>query len=134
MNKLTKPKNSKQLATFCAKNAAAKIASEIIVMDLTKYETAPTDYFVICSSDSANQSKAITDFLLRQTKTVGLEKPKVEGEEIADWILIDFFDVVFHIMLTEIRDYYKIENLWNEATFYQFNPETSKLNKLKIKN
>jgi ribosome-associated protein len=127
--KLTKPNNSKALATFCAKVAAEKIATDITVMDLTNYENSPTDFFVICSSDTEIQSKAITDFLLRQSKNVGLEKPKVEGDTVGDWILIDFFDVVMHIMLTDIRNYYKIEKLWSEATFYKFNIETSKLNK-----
>jgi len=130
MAKLTKPKNSKALATFCAKVAAEKIALDIVVMDLTNYENASTDFFVICGSDSENQSRAIADFLLRQAKNVGLEKPKTEGDTVADWILIDFFDVVVHIMLTHIRDYYNIEKLWNDATFYKFNIETSKLNKV----
>ena len=134
MAKLTKPKTPKTLAIFCAKIAAEKIAADITVMDLTKYENASTDFFVICSSDSENQSKAIVDFLLRQAKNAGLDKPKVEGDIVADWILIDFFDVVFHIMLRHIRDYYQIEKLWNEATFYKFNSETSKLNKSTFSN
>jgi ribosome-associated protein len=132
--KLTKPKDSKALATFCAKIAAEKIATNIIVMDLANYETAPTDFFVICSSDSENQSRAIADFLLRQTKNVGLSKPKVEGDTVGDWILIDFFDVVMHVMLTHIRDYYEIEKLWSDAIFYKFNIETSKLNKVQSYN
>jgi ribosome-associated protein len=103
-------------------------------MDLTNYETAPTDFFVICSSDSANQSIAITDFLLRQSKNVGLDRPKVEGDIVADWILIDFFDVVVHIMLKEIRNFYQLEKLWKDAIFYEFNVETSKLKKETARN
>ena len=133
MAKLTKPTNAKALATFCSKVAAEKIANDIVVMDLTNYETAPADFFVICSSDSANQSIAITDFLLRQSKNVGLDKPKVEGDIVADWILIDFFDVVVHIMLKEIRNFYQLEKLWKDAVFYKFNEETSKLKKVTVK-
>jgi len=131
--KLTKPTNAKALATFCSKVAAEKIANDIVVMDLTNYETAPADFFVICSSDSVNQSIAITDFLLRQSKNVGLDKPKVEGDIVADWILIDFFDVVVHIMLKEIRNFYQLEKLWKDAVFYKFNEETSKLKKVTVK-
>ena len=133
MPKLTKPTNAKALATFCSKIAAEKIASDIIVMDLTNYDTAPADFFVICSSDSVNQSTAIADFMLRNSRNVGLDRPKIEGDTVADWILIDFFDVVVHIMLKEIRNFYRLEKLWNEATFYKFNIETSKLNKATAK-
>lgn len=130
MSKITKPRDAKSLSTFCAKIAAEKIASDIIVMDLTNYETPPTDFFVICSSDSENQSQSIVNLLQRQAKDVGLTKPKVEGDTVGDWILADFFDVVMHIMLKNIRSYYKIEKLWNDAIFYKFNLETSKLNKM----
>jgi ribosome-associated protein len=131
VSKISTPKNSKALATLCAKLASEKIASNIIVMDMANYDTAPADFFVLCSSDSVNQSNAITDFVLRQTKSAGVDKPKVEGDGVGDWILIDFFDVVMHVMLNDIRNYYQIEKLWSEAITYQFNVETNKLNKIK---
>jgi len=132
MAKLSKPKTSKALATFCAKVAADKIAEDIIVIDLQKIEKSTTDFSVLCSTDSTNQSIAIRDAILRQNKKNGLPKPRVEGEINAEWILIDFFDVVMHIMLKPIREYYDIENLWADCVFYEFNVNTEKLNKVKI--
>ena len=130
MNKITKPKNSKSLVTFCSKIAADKIAENIIAIDLRKIENATTDFFLLCSTDSVNQSQAILDAILRQSKNAKISKPRVEGETNADWILIDFFDVVVHIMLKPIREYYDIEKLWAEGVFYQYNETTGKLNKL----
>jgi ribosome-associated protein len=132
MVKITKPKTAKSLATFCAKIAAEKIATDINIINLQKVENATTDFFVLCSTDSPNQSQAILDVIMRQAKKSGLPKPKVEGENNADWILIDFFDVVMHIMLKPIREYYNIEKLWSNGILYRYNEETDKLNKVKI--
>jgi ribosomal silencing factor RsfS len=66
---------------------------------------------------------------MRNAKSAGISKPRVEGDETSDWILIDFFDVVVHIMNKESREFYKIEQLWNEAVFYKFNSETGKFRK-----
>ncbi|MBQ6268568.1 MAG: ribosome silencing factor, partial [Bacteroidetes bacterium] len=76
-------------------------------------------------------SLAIVDELLQKTKQVGLTRPRVEGLNNAEWILLDYFDVVVHVMLKPIRSFYKIEKLWADAKFYKFNAETEKLNKLK---
>jgi ribosome-associated protein len=129
--KISTPKDAKELAKFVAKLANEKIAGNIVVMDLTGYDTPPADFFVICSTDSDNQSQAILDFVLRQSKSAGVDKPKVEGESSGDWILIDFFDVVMHVMLAPIREYYNIEELWKDATFHLLNPETGRLGKKK---
>jgi ribosome-associated protein len=128
--KHTKPTTSKTLATFCAKLALEKLASDVLVLDISEYEFAQADYFVLCSSDVAVQSNAILDFVLREAKTAGLDKPKVEGELSGDWILIDFFDVVMHIMLKPIREFYDIEGIWSDATKYELNAETNRLNKI----
>ena len=131
MAKITKPKSSKSFATFCAKIASEKIAENINIIDLQKIENATTDFFVLCSTDSTNQSQAISDAILRQSKKIGLPKPKIEGENNGEWILIDFFDVVIHIMLKPIREYYNIEKLWSDGIMYEYNDETGKLNKSK---
>ncbi len=130
MSKLTTPKNSKSLSLFCAKLAAEKIAQNIIVLDLTTIETAPADYFVICSCDSEAQLNAVSDNIMRKSKVAKLDKPNIEGETGTDWVLLDYFDVVVHIMLREARDFYKIEKLWADAKFYNFNSKTSRLNKI----
>lgn len=123
--------NPKKLAQFCATIAAEKIAANIVAMDLSAHETAPANYFVLCSTDTEVQSQAILDALLREAKNCGLNKPKVEGTDNSEWIIADFFDVVMHIMLAPIRDFYDIEHLWNQAKLYEFNAETGRLNAMK---
>jgi len=132
LSKITTSKNSKTLATVCAKLASEKLAKNILVMDLTEIETAPADFFVMCSCESEPQMRSVCDNILRQNKKNGLERPRVEGETTAEWILLDYFDVVVHIMLEEIRSFYMLEKLWIDANFYKFNVETNKLNKIKF--
>lgn len=129
MSKLKTPKNSKSLSLFCAKLAAEKLAENIIILDLTDIETAPTDFFVICSCTSEPQLRAVTENIMEKSKKANLERPRTEGELGAEWVLIDYFDVVVHIMLAEIRSFYNIEKLWADAVFYKFNYETARLNK-----
>ena len=130
MSKLNMPKTSKDLALFCSKLIYDKLAEDIIILDLTKIDSAPADYFIICSSSSEHQSNAILDNILRNSKNADLKKPRVEGAENAEWILVDYFDVVVHIMLKQIRKFFKLEKLWVDAIFYKFNENTKKLNKI----
>lgn len=131
MTKQKAPTTSKALALFCTKILQDKLAEDIVILELTDIESSPAEFFVICSSNSDPQSLAIVDELLQKTKQVGLTRPRVEGLNNAEWILLDYFDVVVHVMLKPIRSFYKIEKLWADAKFYKFNAETEKLNKLK---
>lgn len=130
MGKLGKPRSSKGLAHFCVKAAEEKQAADAVILDLTKIETSPADYFVVCSAETDVQVRAIADEIERMCKEVGLRRPKTEGLENASWVLQDFFDVVVHIMLKGTRHYYKIEKLWADAKFYQ-NSEDGKLKAIK---
>ncbi len=119
MTKIGKPRSAKGLATFCARIAGEKLASKIIILDLTSIETAPADYFVVCDCTVDVQVKALSDEIMRRCTKFSLQKPKIEGYDTGDWVLLDFFDVVLHIMRKEIRDFYKIEKLWGDAKFLQ---------------
>lgn len=132
MSKIIKPKGSPSLAKICGLIALDKLAKKILLLDLRKIETAPADFFVICSSDSDIQSRAITDEILKRIKNFKLPKPHVEGEENANWILIDFFDVVVHIMLENTRKFYQLEKLWSDAKFSIIN-EDGAIKKFNIK-
>lgn len=109
-------RSSKELAEFCAQSAQAKNAEDILVLDLKDVDSAPANFFAICSCESEAQIKAIFEDVYYRTKDVG-EKSKSEGTDFMQWVLIDFFDVVFHIMLKPKRDFYKIEKLWSDAAF-----------------
>lgn len=117
MTKIAKPRSTKGLATMCAKLAQEKIAENIIIMDLSKIDFAPADFFVICTSDTDIQSRAISDLIITKIKEFDLQTPKSEGFESSSWVILDFFDVVVHIMLPEARGYYQLEKLWGDAKF-----------------
>lgn len=117
MIKLIKPRTAKILAANIAKIAAEKLAHNILILDLTKIESAPADYFVICTANSTPQTKAIFDEIYYQIKSLDIPLPKTEGSDSMGWILLDYFDVVVHIMTETTRNYYKIEKLWSDAKF-----------------
>ena len=123
MAKLGKPRTSKGLAQFAAKCADEKLARNIIIIDLQKIEAAPADFFVVCSTDSEVQSRAIVDELIRNCSKTGMKKPRIEGLQTSSWILMDFFDVVLHVMIQKTREFYKLEKLWSDATFSIMTPE-----------
>ncbi len=117
MTKITKPRDSRQLAIQIAHLASNKLAENILILDMRKIDSAPADYFVICSALSTSQSKAIYEEIYITIKNMGIALPKTEGTESMDWIVLDYFDVVVHIMSIESRSYYKLERLWSDAKF-----------------
>jgi ribosome-associated protein len=75
-----------------------------------------TDYFVICHGSSSRQASAIADAIEERLFEEGRRKPKhVEGRRVADWILLDFIDVVVHVFVDEKREFYGLERLWGDA-------------------
>ncbi|MGE5479187.1 MAG: ribosome silencing factor [Chloroflexota bacterium] len=123
MAKYGKPRTAKGLATLCAKVAGDKLASDVQVLDLTKIDSRPADFFVLCTCDSDVQVKAIYDEVLRTCTDLSINKPREEGIDNREWALLDFFDVVMHIMVRHAREYYKIEKLWGDAKFYSLSEE-----------
>ncbi len=77
--------------------------------------TLVADYFVIASGNSNTHIKAITDGLVVDGKQRGIRKDHVEGYSEARWVLVDYGDIVVHIMAPEEREYYDIESLWRET-------------------
>ena len=123
MIKVGKPHSTKGLALFCAKIAANKIAEDILIMDLSAIEYAPADYFMICSCKSETQVRAVTEEIDIQAKYHDIDKPRIEGMDASQWVILDYFDVVVHVMHSQARDFYKLEKLWGDAAFYRINEE-----------
>ena len=115
MPRIEYPDNPKDLALFCSQIADDKIAENIILMNLHDIETAPAEYFVVCTCESDVQMKAIVDEIRRQCTAQEIQKPRIEGLDTAQWVLLDFFDVVMHLLMKDLRNYYKIEKLWGDA-------------------
>jgi ribosome-associated protein len=92
-----------------------KKAIDVVELDL-RGVLGYTDYFLVCSGNTGRQAKAIHDGILEGLKHEHDTLPrKVEGSADGGWILMDYFDVVVHIFTPEIREFYRLEQLWGEA-------------------
>ena len=91
-------------------------AKNIVCIDLRGIDGAVTDFFVICHGDSSTQVEAISKSVYKTVIEDLGEKPwHEEGKSNAEWILMDYVNVVAHIFYNEAREFYDIENLWADA-------------------
>ena len=104
-----------RLAQLVASYAADKKAIDLTVLDL-RGVSSYTDYFVVCSGNTDRQTKAIHDAILEgMKKDHGVLPRRVEGVGESRWILIDYFDVVVHVFVPEVREFYRLEQLWGDV-------------------
>jgi ribosome-associated protein len=106
--------NSLEAAQLCAEAADSKKAFEILVLDLSKM-TSVCDYFVICSGSNSTQVGAIAEGIGQDLAKAGVHPSHVEGAPGANWVLMDYGDVVVHVFEEQTRTYYSLEKLWGEA-------------------
>jgi ribosome-associated protein len=93
-----------------------KKGENIVSIDLRKIPEAVADFFVICEASSGTQVKAIADSIEEEVRNSCSELPyKHEGRQTLQWVLIDYVNVVVHVMLRESRKFYKLEDLWSDA-------------------
>lgn len=93
-----------------------KKAQDITLLNVGKIPNTVTDYFVICSGTSDRQTGAIADAVRQAVKSATGERPyRSEGERSGEWILLDYVDVVVHIFLPRMREFYQLEELWADA-------------------
>lgn len=91
-----------------------KKASDIKIFDVKKITTM-TDHFIICSSDSEPQTKAIAANIERTLKKVGEKPISIEGQDRLEWVLMDYMTFIVHIFSNEKRSYYDLDRLWADA-------------------
>ena len=87
---------------------------DISIIDIKKLSSL-TDYFIICTSDSDPQTRAISNHIKKELSKKKIKPLQIEGFEYMDWILIDYYDIVIHIFKKEKREFYDIERLWNDT-------------------
>jgi ribosome-associated protein len=93
-----------------------KKGEKIISLDLRKIPEAVSDFFIICEGSSTTQVKAIADSVEEEVRKNCDELPyKHEGRQTYQWVLIDYVNVVVHVMLPENRRFYKLEDMWSDA-------------------
>ncbi|EKY10663.1 ribosome silencing factor [Capnocytophaga sp. Marseille-Q4570] len=92
---------------------------DITILDLREVESAVCEYFVICNGNTNTQVAAISGSVQKVvSQAEGHQKPwHVEGEMNAEWVLIDYVDVVVHIFQPQVREHYDLEGLWGDAKF-----------------
>ena len=89
---------------------------DIEMIDLRKIENRICDFYIICSGNSNTHVSAILESVKRKVSKTLKEKPShTEGEENAEWILLDYINVVVHIFQKPVRDFYRIEELWGDC-------------------
>ena len=99
-----------------------KKGENIVSLDLRKIPEAVTDFFIICEASNNIQLKAIADFVEEYVKLKCGESPyKHEGRQAQQWILIDYVNVVVHVMLPEPRKFYQLEEMWSDASVTEHN-------------
>ena len=93
-----------------------KKGTNIVIADLRGIDGTICDYFVICQGSSPTQIDAITDSVEEVARIEAGEKPvKIAGLTNAEWVAMDYTDVLVHIFLPEMRQYYNLEDLWEDA-------------------
>lgn len=108
-------KSSKIIKTIIAAMEEKK-GEQIVSLDLRKITEAVADFFIICEAKSQPQIRAIADNVIDRVKEKCEESPfRQEGQQQLQWVLVDYVNVVVHIMHPESRKFYKLEEMWSDA-------------------
>jgi ribosome-associated protein len=107
--------DSKQLAVLCRELADNKKAEDIVILDVRELSSV-TDYFVVASGTSEPHLRAIVDEITeRLLEKHDLRPRAIDGTLQAAWVVLDFFDVIVHVMRRDVRERYDLETLWGDA-------------------
>ena len=107
--------DSRKLASRCRELADNRKAENIVVLDVRKLSSV-TDYFVIASGTSEPHLRAIMDEIIDKLRADNDLRPRaVDGTVHAAWLVLDYFDVIVHVMRTDLRARYDLEGLWGDA-------------------
>jgi ribosome-associated protein len=111
--------DSQQLARAAVEWALDKKAEDVVLLDLRGVLDV-TDWFVIATGFSEIQVQAIADAVVDRAVERGEKPVHVEGRDAGRWVLVDFIDVVVHVMLPQERDRYRLDRLWGDAGLVAF--------------
>jgi ribosome-associated protein len=114
-------KNSKIFKTVI-KAIQEKKGENIVSLDLRKIHEAVADFFILCEASNQPQIRSITDFVEEQVKQKCGESPyHYEGKENMQWVIIDYVNIVVHILMPEQRKFYRLEEMWSDAIMEEHN-------------
>ena len=96
-------------------------AKELISLDLRKINSAICKYFVICTGNSNTHVNSIEDNVKKNISQILGEKPlHIEGNNIGEWVVMDYGDIIVHIFQKKAREYFNIEEFWGDAKFINY--------------
>jgi ribosome-associated protein len=119
---VTATDTARDLALTAAAAAADKLASDIVLIDVSE-RLALTDVFVIATGSSERQVEAIVDEVEARMRAVGAKPLRREGRRDDRWVLLDYAEIVVHIQHTEERAFYALERLWRDCPTIPFTPD-----------
>jgi len=121
MRKKTIKDDTDFLLSQIVKGMQDKKAKKIVSLELSEIPNSVAQYFVICHAQSKQQVNAIYNNVVEEAqKNCGVKPFHREGFENSEWILIDYFDIVVHVFLDDIRTFYHIEDLWADAAMKEY--------------
>ena len=103
-----------QMAGVAARAAAAKLAQDIVVIDVSA-QLVITDLFVIASAANERQVNAIVDEVEEKMRLAGYKPARREGTREGRWVLLDYVDIVVHVQHTDERNFYALDRLWRDC-------------------
>jgi ribosome-associated protein len=120
-NTITRLNTNSRIYKLIIKAIQEKKGENVVSLDLRKIPEAVSDFFIICEATSTTQVKAIADFVEETLKKNLGEIPyRHEGYSALQWILIDYVNIVVHVMLPETRKFYKLEEMWSDAILQEY--------------
>lgn len=119
----TKQASTDELIASIIKGIDDVKGNNVQLLDLREIENTVCDYFIICSGNSNTQVNAISGSVQKHVSKELKDKPwHIEGQGNAEWVLMDYVNVVVHIFQNQYREYYDIESLWGDAKITTINP------------
>lgn len=114
---MTKHSTNADQLIACIINGIEDVKGQnISILDLREIENMVCDYFIICDGTSNTQVNAIVNSIQKKVSKELKDKPwHVEGSDNAEWVLMDYVNVVVHVFQKQTREYYNIEGLWGDA-------------------
>ena len=116
---MTATEQAVQLAQLAAQAAADKLATDIVLIDVSD-RLAITDVFVVATGSNERQVEAIVDSVEQKARAAGHKPIRREGQRDGRWVLLDYGDVVVHVQHAEERTFYALERLWKDCPFLPF--------------
>ena len=104
--------NSEQLSSFVLGALEDVKAQDIVRLQVDEI-TSVTDYMIVASGTSSRHVKALSDSVIEKARAAGQRPLGVEGEDGGEWVLVDLGDVIVHVMLPRVREFYNLEKLWD---------------------